>query len=53
MKIGDLVKNKYNNKVGIIISHIRVPQRIVGGMYSVYIDGLNVLLHETDLEVLW
>ena len=53
MKIGDLVKNKYNNKVGIIISHSGRPHRILGVMYSVYIDGLDVLLHESDLEVLW
>ena len=51
MKIGDLVKNKYNNIVGIIISRNHVHP-ILGAMYSVYIDGLNVLLHESDLEVL-
>ena len=52
MKIGDLVKNRYNDKVGIIIAQIATNIRIVGVMYSVYVDGLNVLLHETDLEVL-
>ena len=55
MKIGDLVKNKYNDKVGIIVAQIPMGSssiRIVGVMYSVYVDGLNVLLHETDLEVL-
>ena len=52
MKVGDLVRNKYNNKVGIIISHSGRPHRILGVMYSVWIDGLDVLLHETDLEVL-
>jgi len=52
MKIGDLVKNIHNNKVGIIISHSGRPHRILGVMYSVWIDGLDVLLHETDLEVL-
>jgi biotin synthase-related radical SAM superfamily protein len=52
MKIGDLVKNKYNNKVGVIIAQIPTNIRIVGVMYSVYVDGLEVHLHETDLEVL-
>ena len=52
MEIGDLVKNKYNDKVGIIIAQTPTNIRIVGVMYSVYIDGLKVLLHETDLEVL-
>ena len=52
MKVGDLVKNKYNDKVGIITAQIATNVRIVGAMYSVHVDGLNVLLHETDLEVL-
>ena len=56
MKIGDLVKNRYNDKVGVITAQIPMGLsfiRMVGIMYSVYVDGLNVLLHETDLEVLW
>ena len=52
MQVGDLVKNIYNNKVGIIIARLPTHVRIVGAMYSVYIDGLGVHLHETDLEVL-
>tara|TARA_B100000212_G_C27362523_1_gene528853 strand:+ start:888 stop:1058 length:171 start_codon:yes stop_codon:yes gene_type:complete len=52
MEIGDLVKNIYNNKVGIIIAQIPTHVRIVGIMYRVYIDGLEVNLHETDLEVI-
>ncbi len=52
MKVGDLVKNKYNNHIGIIISHSGRPHRILGTMYSVYIDGLDVLLHESDLELI-
>lgn len=51
MKVGDLVKNKYNNIVGIIISRNHVHP-ILGVMYSVYIDGLDVLLPETDLEII-
>ena len=50
MEIGDLVKNIYNNKVGIIIAQIATNIRIVGIMYRVYIDGLEVNLHESDLE---
>ena len=52
MEIGDLVKNIYNNKVGIIIEQIPTVIRIVGIMYKVHIDGLEVNLHETDLELL-
>jgi hypothetical protein len=52
MKIGDLVKNIYNNKIGIIIAQIPTVVRIVGIMYRVHIDGLEVNLHESDLEVL-
>ena len=51
MKVGDLVKNKYNNIVGIITSRNHVHP-ILGVMYSVHVDGLNVLLHETDLELI-
>ena len=53
MEIGDLVKNKYNNKIGVIIAQIPTIIRIVGVMYRVHIDGLEVNLHESDLEVLW
>ena len=52
MKIGDLVKNRYNDKVGIIVAQIPTTIRIVGIMYRVHVDGLEVNLHETDLEVL-
>ena len=52
MEIGDLVKNKYNNFVGIILKQTPSNIRIVGIMYAVYIDGLEVHLHESDLEVL-
>lgn len=52
MKVGDLVKNIYNNKVGIIVKQTPSNIRIVGIMYTVHIDGLQVHLHETDLEVL-
>ena len=52
MEVGDLVKNKYNDKVGIIIAQIATNIRIVGVMYSVHVDGLNLLLYETDLELL-
>ena len=52
MKIGDLVKNKYNNKVGIIIEQIATNVRVVGLMYKVYVDGLEVHLHEMELELI-
>ena len=52
MNIGDLVKNIYNNKVGIIIAQIPTHIRIVGIMYRVYIDGLEVNLHDFELEVI-
>ena len=52
MEIGDLVKNKCNNKIGVIIAQIPTIIRIVGVMYRVHIDGLEVNLHESDLEVL-
>ena len=47
MKVGDLVKTKLN-KVGIII----YENKRFGTMYGVFIDGLEVHLHETELEVL-
>ena len=48
MKVGDLVRNAYNNHIGIVISMC-----LPAAMYSVYIDGINVLLHESDLEVIY
>ncbi len=51
MKIGDLVKNIHNNKVGIIMGYVKT-HRCVGTMYGVFIDKNIVALHETDLEVL-
>lgn len=53
MKIGELVKNIHNNKVGIITACHPHRLRIAGVMYSVYINGLVVRLHETDLEVIY
>ena len=52
MEIGDLVKNIYNNKIGIIIAQIPKHVRIVGIMYRVHIDGLEVNLHDFELEVI-
>jgi len=52
MEIGDLVKNIYNNKIGIIIAQIPTHVRIVGIMYRVHIDGLEVNLHDFELEVI-
>ena len=51
MEIGDLVKCKSNNKVGIIMGYVKT-HRCVGTMYGVFIDKNIVALHETDLEVL-
>ena len=52
MKVGDLVKNIYNNKVGIIIAQIPTHVRLFGVMYKVHIDGLEVYLHDFELEVI-
>ena len=52
MKIGDLVKNMHNEHIGIITGCHPPLTRIVGVMYTVFIDGLEVHLHETELEVL-
>lgn len=52
MKIGDLVKNMYNDKVGIIIGCHPPSTRIVGVVYTVFVDGLEVHLHETELELI-
>ena len=52
MKVGDLVKNKRNDKVGIIMGYIKT-HRCVGTMYGVFIDGEVYAQHEIDLEVLW
>ncbi len=41
MKIGDLVKNRHNNKVGIIMGYIKT-YRCAGTMYGVFIDGEDV-----------
>lgn len=51
MKIGDLVKNIHNNKVGIIMGYVKT-HRCVGTMYGVFIGGKMYAQHETDLEVL-
>ena len=51
MNIGDLVKNRHNNKVGIIMGYVKT-HRCVGVMYGVFIDGKFLAKHETDLEVL-
>jgi len=51
MKVGDLVKNKRNDKVGIIMGYIKT-HRCVGTMYGVFIDGEVYAQHEIDLEVL-
>ncbi len=52
MEIGDLVKCRRNNKVGIIMGYIKT-HRCVGTMYGVFIDGEVYAQHESDLEVLW
>jgi hypothetical protein len=51
MKVGDLVKNKRNDKVGIIMGYVKT-HRCVGTMYGVFIDGKMYAQHEIDLEVL-
>ena len=49
MEIGDLVKCKRNNKVGIIMGYAKT-HRCVGTMFGVFIDGKMFAQHETDLE---
>lgn len=51
MKIGDLVKNRHNNKVGIIMGYAKT-HRCVGAMYGVFIEGKMYAQHEIDLEAL-
>ena len=51
MEIGDLVKTKATNKIGIIIGHAKT-HRCVGTMYGVFLDGKIYAQHETDLEVI-
>ena len=49
IKIGDLVKNKYTNRVGIIMGRVKT-HRCVGAMYGVFMDGKMCAQHEIDLE---
>ena len=51
MDIGDLIKCKCNNKVGIIMGYVKT-HRCVGAVYGVFIDGKMFALHETDLELI-
>ncbi len=51
MEIGDLVKCKRLNKVGIIMGYAKT-HRCVGTMYGVFLDGMMIAQHETDLEAL-
>ena len=51
MEIGDLVKCKRLNKVGIIMGYAKT-HRCVGTMYGVFIDGKRYAQHETDLEMI-
>ena len=51
MDIGDLVKSKATNKIGIIMGYVKT-HRCVGVMYGVFIDGKFLAKHETDLEAL-
>ena len=51
MKVGDLVRHKVKNKVGVITKWCQ-PMRCVGILYSVYIDGREVPCHWSELEVL-
>ena len=51
MEVGDLVRHKIKNKVGVI-TKCCPPMRCVGILYSVYIDGRDVPCHESELEVL-
>ena len=51
MKVGDLVKNIHNNRVGIIMGRVKT-HRCVGVMYGVFMDGKMRAQHETDLEVI-
>jgi hypothetical protein len=51
MEIGDLVKNRHNGKVGIIMGYVKT-HRCVGTLYGVFIEGKMFAQHETDLEVL-
>ena len=51
MNIGDLVKNRHNNKVGIIMGYVKT-HRCVGTMYGVFIEGKMFAQHEIDLEAI-